>query len=153
MKKLLGMLLCSMLIFSACGKEKTAVYETLNDACSAHVDDNIDERFEGVIGVAEDTWLAVYSEDTEGRKDIYGIVRYLLFHETEEGFVLKDETPQYALQNCTITLETPWLGEGKTIEIAAEGFADDPYAEEQPSVEGYDEVCQQENGWFGIRIK
>ena len=36
--------------------------------------------------------------------------------------------------------------------MTAQGFADDPYAEEKPNVEGFDEVYQQENGWFGVRV-
>lgn len=167
MKRLFGILVCGMLFFSACGQEekpaekKEPIYETLDAAKEAHLERCPEERLEDVIPVAEDTYLAIYSDPEELKRaqneenvhDVYALVRYLIYQETEKGFELKEETALYTLQNCSVTIDNIWLGKGKMIEISAEGFADDPYAEEQPNVEGYDGFYRQENGWFGVRVE
>lgn len=158
MKRVFGVILCSIMLFSACvSQRKIPVYKTLEQADAAHLEQCPEERLEDVMEVAENTHLAIYTRQLTMNRDValnkVAFVHYVLYQETEEGFVPADDTELEVdtFAGYTVHMKTPWLGEGKIIEVCIRGFTEELTPEEQQEYGGFQKIYKQEHGWLGLQ--
>ncbi|WP_458407341.1 hypothetical protein [Anaerotignum sp.] len=144
MKKF-GLLLCLLLGLTACGQaEKEPVFATLDEAIEAHLQQNPGDELEEICQI-ENAHIAVFSGDVEDisineKFELPAVVAYFrVYEEKEEGFVLRDETSGFHLDDTRTAIgvlgDASWITgveeSGKQYHLRGIGFGDTmPTAEE-----------------------
>ena len=166
MKKF-GVLLCLLLGLTACGqttyqKEET-VFPTLEEAFAAHEQDWADVSGELVDYIQiEDQYIAAFSgyRSSADENSKYA-VGFVIYEETEEGFVLRKYANSYGLFEggwCNIPDVMEWTEkeDGTCIqyELKAQGMGyEEPTEEELNALEFTGEVFEREGYYYVLSME
>lgn len=168
MKKF-GLLLCLLLGLTACGQEqKEPVFATLDEAIEAHLDANIGSRLEE-IGQTENAHIVAFTESRHSGMEenpplVYqGVpVYFVIYEETEDGFILREETPKLLLSEgegpSGVLGELDWITKQKDEEVQyhLKGvcFGTTPPTEEElEELVGFGEVHERYGYYFSVALE
>lgn len=166
MKKF-GVLLCLLLGLTACGLEQRKVpdFATLDEAIENYKEetDQVEE-----ITQAETVYMVALSISASDFVELEGdsylgeqpVVYYMLFEETEKGFVFRYQTPKNSLGHGGFSGEADWKqradGSNMKYELWGYGYGDHAPDEKEiaeASAMGFGEVHERDGMYFSVKME